>query len=365
VTGRGRSNNSVIAGLLRDMAAVQPSRQSMWGFKRAASAVFALDNELELIERGDGSLEKIPFVGPKSENIVREVLSTGYSATVEHTVDAVGKRAEIEERRRLRNNFLTRSQVLAALRDDTLEGPSLADYRGDLQMHSTSSDGSQTLSDIVRVARERGYGYCAVTDHSYGLKIARGASMDAFAEQHREMARINRRNRDGFRLLRGVEANIRVDGSVDMEPHELGKFEVVLAAPHSALRLQKDQTDRMIAAVETPGVHILAHPRGRMYGSRPGVNADWSRVCAAAARANVAIEIDGDPARQDLDFEVARLALSEGCLFALDSDAHSPPEFVNSETAIAHARIAGIPRERIINCWRLEELLNWLRTSKV
>jgi histidinol phosphatase-like PHP family hydrolase len=113
--------------------------------------------------------------------------------------------------------------------------------------------------------------------------------------------------------------------------------------------------------VQTPGVHILGHPRGRMYGSRPGVTADWDKVFVAAARAGVAIELDGDPSRQDLDFDLARLALSSGCLFAIDSDAHATDQWWYAETALAHARLAGIPTSRIINCWPLAQLLDWAR----
>ena len=108
-----------------------------------------------------------------------------------------------------------------------------------------------------------------------------------------------------------------------MEPDELALLEIVVAAPHSGLRVATDQTARMVSAVKTRGVHILGHPRGRKYGSRPGVTADWHKVFKAAKRSMVAIEIDGDPSRQDLDYELARGAVDEGCLFALDSDAHS------------------------------------------
>ena len=110
--------------------------------------------------------------------------------------------------------------------------------------------------------------------------------------------------------------------------------------------------------MKTPGVHILGHPRGRMYGSRPGVTADWDQVFEAAARANVAIEIDGDPSRQDLDYDLARRAVAAGCLFALDSDAHSTRELRYAETAIAHARLAGVPADRVVNCWPVERLLD-------
>jgi histidinol phosphatase-like PHP family hydrolase len=135
----------------------------------------------------------------------------------------------------------------------------------------------------------------------------------------------------------------------------------VLAAPHSKLRRNDDQTARMLAAIENPRVHVLAHPRGRITGSRAGVIADWDEVFAAAARHGVAIELDGDPARQDLDFVLAGRALAAGCLFALDSDAHTTSQLQYAETAVAHARLAAIPAERIVNCWSTERLLAWLR----
>jgi histidinol phosphatase-like PHP family hydrolase len=135
---------------------------------------------------------------------------------------------------------------------------------------------------------------------------------------------------------------------------------MVLAAPHSRLRTHDDQTERLLAAVTTPGVHVLAHPRGRKGGARPGITARWERVFEAAAGANVAIEIDGDPSRQDLDFELAQQAVAAGCVFALDSDAHSVAELRYAEVALAHARLAGIPRDRVINTWPLKRLLAWL-----
>jgi histidinol phosphatase-like PHP family hydrolase len=118
-----------------------------------------------------------------------------------------------------------------------------------------------------------------------------------------------------------------------------------------------------VTAIATPGVHVLAHPRGRKIGMRPGLTADWDLVFAAAAKLGVAIELDGDPSRQDLDFSMAKRALALECLFAVDSDAHSVRELAYVETAIAHARLAGIPKDRIINCWGLTKLLAWLPTA--
>lgn len=138
------------------------------------------------------------------------------------------------------------------------------------------------------------------------------------------------------------------------------RFELVLAAPHSRLRVAEGQTARLIRAVRTPRVRILAHPRGRISGSRAGVVAEWDEVFAAAQDANVAIELDGDPARQDLDYVLARRARDAGCLFALDSDAHTTTQFRYVDTALAHARMAGIPADRIVNCWSTDRLLSWL-----
>jgi histidinol phosphatase-like PHP family hydrolase len=351
--------NVVVASLLRDLASVQESVQSKWGYKRAASAILNLDEPLEQLRLPDGTLRKIPHVGPSSLRVVMEALETGTSPTVERAIAASGRTAEIEKSRSLRGHFLSRSQVVAALRNPRLRGPRPEAYRGDLQMHSVWSDGSDSLEAIVEGCLARGYAYCAITDHSYGLPIAHGVSMADLARQHLEIDALNEKFAGRFRMIKGIEANIRADGRVDMASEELAQLELVVASPHSALRSPADQTDRMIAAVTMPGVHILGHPRGRMFGSRPGVTARWDEVFAAAARSRVAIEIDGDPARQDIDYSLAREALDAECLFALDSDAHSTFELRYAETALAHARLAGVPTERVINCWPLEQLLDW------
>src|SRR5437773_6572283 len=248
--------NGLIASLLRDLATVQSSRQSQWGYKRAAAAIRNLDEPIESLVQPDGTLRKIAHIGPSSARVILEVLRTGRSETVERAIAASGRGSDVAKSRDLRGNFLTRAQVVAALRNTKLRGPQLSEYRGDLQMHSTWSDGSQTLEDIVEGGIARAYQYCAVTDHSYGLPIAGGISMTKAAEQHRHIESLNRTRRD-FRLLKGIEANIRADGSVDMEPDELREFEIVVAAPHSALRSTADQTARMQRAVSTAGVSIL------------------------------------------------------------------------------------------------------------
>jgi histidinol phosphatase-like PHP family hydrolase len=285
--------NSVIAGLLRDLAAVQASRQSKLGYTRAAEAIAGLPGSIESFLQPGGTLRKIAQVGPSSTRVILEVLQTGASATVERAIAESGKAGDVEKSRGWRDTYLSRAEVLAALGNRRLRGPSLDDYRGDLQMHSTYSDGRQTLEVIVETGIARGYKYSAVTDHSYGLPIAHGVSMARLAEQHREIDRLNARSVGRFRLIKGIEANILADGTVDLNREERRALELVVAAPHSALRSSADQTRRILTAVRTPGVHILGHPRGRKYGVRPGLIADWDRIFEAAARATVAVEIDG------------------------------------------------------------------------
>jgi histidinol phosphatase-like PHP family hydrolase len=362
--GSRLTTNARIGALLRDLAAVQTSQPSKWGYRRAAQAVLDLEEPIESLLQPDGTLRKIPNVGPSSARVILEFLQSGRSETVEQAVAASGKAADVARSRELRDNFLSGGQVAEVLAFEKDRGLRLRDYRGDLQMHSEYSDGRMTLEEMAEGCIARGYQFCGVTDHSYGLPIARGVSMADLKRQHRAINALNKRHGARFRIIKGIEANILADGTLDMQPAELRTLELVLAAPHSRLRTSEDQTDRLLKALTTPGVHILAHPRGRKQGARPGITANWDTIFAAAADSDVAVEIDGDPSRQDIDFALAQRAIHAGCLFALDSDAHSVAELRYAETAIAHARLAGIPKERVVNCWPLDRLLAWLERPK-
>lgn len=352
--------NFAVAGLLRDMAFAQSSEQRMFGYKRAAAAVLSLEEPLTALVE-DGALRKIPGVGPASTRIILEVLSTGGSEVVEQAVAASANSTDILRRRALRSYFLSRAAVLQILANPSLNGAvSIDSYRGDLQMHSEWSDGAPSLAEIVTACLERGYSFAAVTDHSHGLRIAGGMSMAEAADQRVAIESLNAAFGDRFRLIRGIEANIAADGRLDLSEDEAAEFELVLAAPHSALRKSDDQTERLISAIRHPHVHILAHPRGRIVDSRGGLIVDWDVAFRVAADEGVAVEIDGDPARQDLDYTIARRALAAGCLFALDSDAHTTGQLRYMETAVAHARLAGIPADRVLNCWPVDRLLRWL-----
>ena len=360
MTARGafRDINMEVAGQLNDLALVHASPHGRMAYRRASRAVLELDEPLDTFVASRLPSE-IPSIGRSSERVILEVLGRGESPTVERAVEASGQRDKVEAARANRTYFLSRAGVRQVLGSRKKKDTILPrDYRGDLQTHSSWSDGRETLEGLASAARARGYSYLGVSDHSYGLPLARGMSMADALRRGRRIAELNREWAGEFRLIGAIEANIPLEGGVDMTLEELGAFELVLAAPHSRLRRDEDQTGRMLATVRHPGVHVLAHPRGRMV-SRRGVLARWDEVFAEASCRGVAIEIDGDPYRQDLDWALAREALAAGCLFALDSDAHSGPELDYAEFALAHARLAGIPAGRILNTWPAAKLLDW------
>ncbi len=353
--------NIAAAGLLHDMAELQPVERARFGYKRAAKAVIGLPVLVsDLVEAG--TLRDVEFIGPSSEKVITELVAHGHSPTVEAAVSASSRASQVAAKRLLRSHYLSHVSMLRILGEPL--DPTVVDrasYRGDFQMHSTGSDGTENIETMAEACMALGHSCMGVTDHSYGLPIARGMSMSAVARQHRDIDRVNDRFKGRFRVFKGIEANILADGSLDLQPDECDRFEFVVASPHSALRKTDDQTDRMLNAVRARRVAILGHPRGRVYNSRAGVVARWRQVFDEAAARRVAIEIDGNWHRQDLDFTLVAEALDAGCLFALDSDAHSIGELRFTDFSIAHARLAGVPADRVINTWSDAALEAWMQ----
>jgi histidinol phosphatase-like PHP family hydrolase len=348
--------NLELGSLLLDMAFVAGDDKRALGYTRAANAVLQLDRQVTPLVEAN-TFRAVPGIGPTTDRIARELVLEGGSSIVATAVRESGKEDEIGGLRALRRNFLSRAAVAAIV--GRRGRPSTRKYRGDFQMHSVWSDGAETLEVMIDACLARGYRCSGITDHSYGLAVAGGMSMEAVAQQHAEIDALNERYAGRFRLFKGIESNIRADGSVDMEIHELRQFDFVVASPHSLLRKRIDQTARMVGAASQRGVAILGHPQGRRFNARPGVSARWDEVFGVAAERLVAIEIDGSWNRQDVHYELAAQALSAGCIFALDSDAHSVSELDYTDNAIAHARLAGIPEERIVNYWPDGRFLEW------
>jgi histidinol phosphatase-like PHP family hydrolase len=269
---------------------------------------------------------------------------------------------EIPEPDETRRGFLTLAEVRRVLDAEPLweDTP-----HADLQVHSTASDGAMPIREIALLAKDLGRTFIASTDHSRSLKIAHGMDEVRLAEHVREIDQLNEElgtAGESFRVLRSIEMDIFVDGSVDMPPEALAPLDVVLGAFHSKLRIREDQTERYLAALRDPSVHILAHPQARMYGRRTGLQADWGRVFAEAAALGKAVELDATPARQDLSVELARVAVTEGVRwFSIGSDAHVALELESLPFGLATAALAGIPREQILNYRTVEEVVSWGR----
>ena len=260
---------------------------------------------------------------------------------------------EVPEPPAVRSNFLTLAEARQVLTDNPDWRPSL---QGDLQMHTTWSDGKASLEEMAEAAAAHGHRFVAVTDHSKGLPIANGMPEEKL--QRRGDA-IRAYNDDGapIRLLRSLEMNLSPEGHGDMDAAVLRQLDLVLGAFHSRLRESSDQTERYLAAVRNPTIHVLAHPRGRRFGARGGLQADWPRVFAAAAEAGVALEIDCHPDRQDLEVDLLRLAAETGVWISIGTDAHYPHELAFIEFGVAAAVLGGIPRERILNFLDVDRLL--------
>ena len=167
---------------------------------------------------------------------------------------------------------------------------------------------------------------------------------------------------EDFRVLRSIEMDVFDDGSGDMADEALAELDLVLGAFHTKLRVTEDVTERYLAALRNPAIHVLAHPQTRMYGRRLGLHADWPRVFDEAARSGRAVELDATPYRQDLSVTLATVANASGVRwFSMGTDAHSSEELDNLPFAMATASVAGISKERILNYRSADEVVAWAR----
>ena len=313
-------------------------------FKRAARSAFLWPERAEDLHRAGRPLTELHGVGPF---IAKQLVSW----LEKPAKDALRVPA-------LRRDFLTRADAQVILQSDPAWPNRL---RGDLQMHTTWSDGSASIREMAEAAKQRGYEYIAITDHSKGLKIAGGIDERALSKQASEIAAANRaRTTRGLTVLRSIEMNLSPRGEGDMDRRALSQLDIVLGAFHSALRKKEDQTSRYLAALRNPDIQILGHPRGRIYNFRLGLKADWPRVFAEAAKLDKAVEIDSYPDRQDLNLALLRIARKEGVRISLGTDAHHADQLEFIELGLAAALKARIPADRIVNFMDLTRLHAWV-----
>jgi len=237
----------------------------------------------------------------------------------------------------------------------------LRDVRGDLHLHSDWSDGLDDLETMARAALARGYEYVAITDHSQGLGVAHGLTPDRIRQQRQVVDDLNRRLAP-FRVLHGIELNVRGDGALDYPDEVLAQLDFVSASIHSGFgQSEARMTERIIRALRNPFVCVLNHPTGRLLQRRPGYAVDLNRVIEVAAEEGVALEIDGQPDRLDLDDVWSRRAAEAGVRLVCDSDAHSAGQLDYARYAVAVARRGWLERRDVLNAQPLEALLQFLQ----
>jgi len=234
------------------------------------------------------------------------------------------------------------------------------DLRGDLQMHTTRSDGHQTLEEVAEAARAAGLQYIVITDHTESMAVAGGQTVEELLEQRAEIEALNARSTD-LAVLAGAEVEIRADGTLDYPDPVLAELDFVVASLHTGLRAGRERTtQRMLAAIRNPHVDMIAHPTGRLIGRREGADLDMEAVLQAATEMDTIVEINAHPDRLDLPDRYVRRALQLGVRLAINSDAHDVRDFDHLFFGVATARRGWATAEDVVNTWDLEKFTSWL-----
>jgi DNA polymerase (family X) len=294
------------------------------------------------------------FTGAKDHNVAlreeaqrRGLSISEYGVTTVETDEVVTHATEEELYEYLGYGFISpelreNSGELAAAREGRLPKlVELADLKGEMHCHSTwSSDGHNTIEEMAATAKGRGYSFLCLTDHSHYL---RGQRLEA---QWREIEQVNSRLKP-FRVLRGIEVNIRADGSLDVDDEVLAELDWVVASIHTAF--DRSPTERILGAIDNPHVDAIGHLTGRKILKRPGTDIDIERVVERAAETRTALEINSQPDRLDMRDTHARLAGQAGVLIPINTDAHEVPALAHAELGVGLARRAWLTREQVLN----------------
>ncbi len=231
------------------------------------------------------------------------------------------------------------------------------DLLGVLHNHTTDSDGAASVEEMAAAARDHGWSFFGVADHSPVASYANGVSAKRLRDQWRRIDELNA-SMPGFRVVKGIEADILTDGSLDIPEGCEEGLEYVVASVHSAFHLAEEvQTERLVRAVSHPACRILGHPTGRLLLARPGYAVDLDRVLSACAEHGVAVEINASPYRLDLDWRWARRALDLGLKLVVNPDAHSTEGLENVGWGVAVARKAGATKADLVNCAPIDAFL--------
>jgi DNA polymerase (family 10) len=238
------------------------------------------------------------------------------------------------------------------------------DLRGILHCHSDYSDGTSSIADMAAAAQERGWSYIGISDHSESAFYAGGLKRDKIARQHDEIDQLNEGFK-GFRILKGIEADILADGRVDYDAETLDRFDYVIGSIHSRFSMDGEaMTRRVLTALDDPHLTILAHPTGRLLLSREPYAIDIEAVIEKAAELKVALELNADPHRLDLDWRYCRQAKEHGVTIEIGPDAHSPAAVDNVHFGIGLARKAWLEPGDILNTGTAEQIIAFARRRR-
>lgn len=354
------TNGAIASALLALSAAETPGSRPASEYRSAAWTLRQLPDELF---GRRVRLAALPGVSLRAADLIEGFLACHSDEGITDRLTALLDRED--PRKELKRDFLSRADVdriLAAAGEDA--GLSMKDFRGDLHLHTDRSDGKMALPALFRALSERGDTYAFLTDHARDCAVAGGLFAEDFRAQKSQLDILNDRAGGTFRMFLGAEANIAEDGTIDITPARVPELSAVVASIHTELRSPRDQTARLVRAIETPGVAILGHPRGRLYDLRQGIRADWPRIFETAAERGVAIELNGCPERLDLPPALARLAADAGCLFSVASDAHAHRHLEFIRYSLAVARLARIPAGQVVNTWSFERFSEWLEERR-
>jgi DNA polymerase (family 10) len=239
------------------------------------------------------------------------------------------------------------------------------DIKGDLHVHSKWSDGSYNFQQLIDAAKKKGYSYIAITDHSKGLGVAKGLTGQRLLEQKREIQKINEGLRD-FRIVHGVEVDIRSDGSLDIDDETLKELDIVVASIHSGFKQPKKQlTYRLVSAMKNPYVSIIAHPTGRLIGERDPYEVDMDEILEVAKKTYTALEINAYPLRLDLNDTYAKRAKEMGISLVISTDTHLLTHYDYMDYGIHVARRGWLTKRDVLNTLDVKELLKRLKPKMV
>jgi len=258
-----------------------------------------------------------------------------------------------------------RGEVEAAQKGELPELIEPHDIRGDLHMHSTYSDGNASIEQMALAARELGYEYICITDHSQSLTVAHGLDPERLRKQHKEIEAVNKKLK-GIRILAGIEVDILADGSLDLPDEALAQCDFVIASIHSGMQQdEKRLTERLVKAMRNPLVHAIAHPTGRVLGGqRDAYPLDFDEVVRVARETGTALEINAYYDRLDLDDLHARRARDAGVKLVINTDAHAPAHLAMMRFGVATARRGWVRKDDVVNTLPLKKLLAWLAEKR-